>query len=464
MTFGLQAGWLSPLQPYLQSENSPLPIPPLTIEEISWIGSLPSVSLVLAAPLFGYFLNRFGRKITCFLSTAPNLLHYILLIFADNVYMIYAARLIGGFCSCGAFVMAPIYISEIAEDHLRGKMGGLVGFFIKIGMILSFVLGGYASYQVLNVVSLSFTVFFLIFYKWMPESPVYLVTVNKRKEAGEALKKLRGSNYTLVEKELSQIDDLIAESQKNTKNFSLKTFFTTPAIQKGLLMVCGVYFFQMMTGYAAMVRYAVNIFQNSTTALSPNLAAISIAIAQLLSSLVGASLIDKLGRKSILIIATSSIGLNFVLCSTYMLNQSYFDSTPYGDVLRFVPVVTLILVLCSYGMGYGSVPFVILPEFFAPEARATASTIANSWISFVEFIVIKIFPSLSHQIGLALTFLIFAGHCFIGVAFYHFVLLETKNLDFETIYKKLSKSGKVDPSESINKETWKPLTKSENVI
>lgn len=454
MTFGLQTGWLSPLQPALQSENSPLGTRPLTVEEISWIGSLPSVSLILATPFFGFCLNKFGRKISCFIATAPNLLHYALLLFSKNVYLIYLARLIGGFCSSGGFVISAIYVNEISEPHLRGLMVGLMGFIIKVGIILSYVLGSYTSYTTLNLVSSLFTVFFLVFYHWLPESPVYLVLKNQREKAKRELQKLRGSDYKIIEKELSQID-YIMESDKAMKDFSFKHFATNPAAFRGIIIVCGVYTIQMLCGYPAVVRYAVSILQHSSSEMSSNLGAIMVAVAQLLSALVGATLVDKIGRKSILMISTFFMGVNLILFSGYLLGHSYIESTKYVSVFRFVPTVALIFFICSYALGYGSVPFVILPELFAPEARAKAATVSNIWISLIEFLVVKMFPTVSAWIGLAPTLLIFAGHCAIGLVFYYFVMIETKDLGFEEIYQKLS--GKNSKSNNLENEILKPL-------
>ncbi|KAK6623928.1 hypothetical protein RUM44_010784 [Polyplax serrata] len=451
LSFGLQTGWLSPLQPSFMSENSPLGIPPLTVEEISWIGSLPSVSLVLASPFFGYCLNKFGRKVTCLIATVPNLLHYFLLLFTKNVYLIYLARLIGGFCSCGGFIMAPIYINEVTETHLRGLLGGLLGFIIKVGIILSYVLGTYTSYTTLNIISSSFTVFFILCYKWMPESPVYLLTKNKREEAKMALIKLRGSDQKLIERELLQMEQL-TEGEKTMHTSTYKNLFRTPETARALIIVCGIYTFQMMCGYPAIVRYSVSIFQSSSSELSPNVGAIMVAVSQLVSSLIGANLIDKIGRKSMLMISTFFMGVNLVVFSTYMFGRSYFQDL---TALRFIPNVTLILFICSYALGYGSVPFVILPELFAPEARAKASTVSNLWISLIEFLTVKMFPTISEYIGLAPTLLIFACHCAIGLIFFHFVLFETKGLEFDEIYNKLKNMN--SKRNNLEKEILKPL-------
>ncbi|EEB19864.1 sugar transporter, putative [Pediculus humanus corporis] len=450
-------GWLSPLQPSLQSDNSPLGIRPLTTEEISWIGSLPSVSLILGSPFFGYSLNRFGRKLTCLIATVPNLINYILLLYSKNVYVIYLARLIGGFCSSGGFVMCPIYINETSETRMRGLLGGLMGFIIKIGVIFSYVLGSYTSYTTLNLISALPTIFFLICYFWLPESPVYLVTQNKREEAIVALEKLRGSDFKLIEKELNQIDEII-KSDSSAKNISYKCLFTNVATARGLLIVCGMYTFQMLCGYPAIVRYAVNILQNSSSNLSPDVGAIIIAVGQLLACLAGATLIDKLGRKTLVMTSTAIMCINLIIFSGCIFGLSYFETTKYSDVIKTVPTATLILFICGYALGYGSVPFHVAfsnghPSKFAP--RPMLLNFANICVSLLEFVVVKMYPTISVWLGLGPTFLIFVFNCIVGLIFYYFIMIETKNLEFETVHKLLSnKSPRV---KNIDKEILKPL-------
>lgn len=441
-------GWLSPLQPALQSENSPLGSsgPPLTDEEISWIGSMPSITLTLSVPLFGYCLDRYGRKMTALISTAPNIITYLLLIFADNVYIVYAARLIGGFCSSGAFVVAPIYINETSEPHLRGFLGGLSGSFIKLGVIIAFVLGGYTSYLTLNLVSISFTVIFMIFYVWLPESPVYLISQNRKEEARQVLEKIRGSDTKLIESEISKVEKIIKETKQSSGKYSWKQFFTTRATLTGMFIVSGVFSVQMLSGYPAVVRYTVDIFQDSGTSFSPYLAAIILAVAQFLTALVGAAVLDKVGRKSLLLICTVIMAVSITALSVYLHLKNIDEYEPYVKNLKILPTIALTIYISGYATGYGSVPFVIVPEMFSPEARGTAAMVTSFWCSVMEFVVVKMFPTVTSWIGLAGSISIFSCTCCVGIVFLYFLMFETKGLEFDEIYSRLSGKTKSQPS------------------
>lgn len=456
LSFGLQAGWLSPLQPALQSDDSPLGAPPLTIEEISWIGSLPSISLIVCSPMFGYLMNRFGRKKACFIATAPNILNYLLLIFANNVYMVYVARLIGGFCSTGGFIVAPVYINETCQTRWRGFLGGLMGAFIKVGIIVSYIIGAYMSYFMLNLISMLFTLFFVVCYLWMPESPVYLMTIDKREEAKKSLVKMRGEEYTGVDKEISQIEYLINEVQGSTGKYTTMTFFKTRATRKALLIVCGVYTVQMLGGYPAIVRYTVDIFRRSDSTISPRMAAIMLGVAQLVSSIVGASLMERLGRKFLLLLFTFTMSISLLSFSSYLFLKSAIEDSSFAGVLKFVPIGSMMVYISSYATAYGSVPFVLVPELFAPEARASGAAFSNLWISFLEFIVVKMFPTVTEYIGLLSSLLIFSGNCAVGLIFLQFAMFETKGLEFEVVYKRLI-GKKTEKGNSFEGKALDPL-------
>jgi len=440
ITFGLQTGWISPLQPALQSNDSPLgeSAEPLTDDEISWIGALPSLTLVLSAPIFGYCLDRFGRKFTLLLTTVPNIVTYLLLIFANHVNVIYASRLIGGFCSCGGFIVAPIYISETAMPNFRGKLCGLIGFFATLGMILSFIFGSYTSYLTLNLMSVSFTLVFIFGYYFMPESPVYLIKNGKIKEAERNYKKLWGKhNADLISEEI-QICRTTTQDEESTSTFEFfKQFLTQRHLRKAFLIVMGIFGFQMLSGYPVIIRYTVDIFQRAGTTYSPYMAAIFVAISQLIFSLVGALLIDRIGRKSFVVYALAVMGFLLATLSLYLYLKPNYPDHYLIYFFRYLPSICLISFIGVFAAAFCTVSFVIIPELFSPETRAFASSSLNLWFAFTEFVVIKVFPSLTSAFNLSGALAVLAGVGFLGALYLQILMFETKGLDFDIIQRKL---------------------------
>lgn len=440
MFYGLHLGWLPPLKPTLQSPDSPLgpEVPPLTDEEITWVVLFFGVSFTLAAPFFGYTLDKYGRKISALLSVAPNIISYLFLIFARNIYMIYIAQCIRGFCACGAFVVTPIYVNETCEPHLRGFLGGSSGSFIKLGTVLAFALGGYASYLSVNLASMCLIFFFVAFYFWLPESPVYLINKGQKEEAKLVLKKIRGPDQDFIENEFNRIQNMDHESEKSLKRFTLARFFTTRRTLTGTVIICGVIAVQNLSGYPAIVRYTVDIFDNSEASVSPYLAAIFLNVAQLLSALIGATILDKVGRKWLLMICTGIMAVSLIILSTYLYLKAVDELATYVQVLKLLPTIGLLFFIMSYSAGFGSVPFVLSPELFGPKWRGTAAAVVGLWTGANDLIVTQTFPIITSWIGLTGSLSICSTNCCVGILFLYFIVFETKGLEFKAIYKQLN--------------------------
>jgi len=370
--------------------------------------------------------------------------------------MVYASRLVGGFCSSGAFIVAPIYISESVMPKWKGTLGGLVGFFVKLGVIFSFVFGSYTSYLTLNIISGSFTILFLIAYPFLPESPIYLIKKHKISEAQKAYEKLWGSdNKLLISEEIEKCSKNNEKSNDDNAFQILKQFLTKRHLRKACIIVLAVFSFQMFSGYPAIIRYTVDIFQKAGTTYSPHIAAIFVAISQLCFSFLGALLLDKIGRKGFVVYALGLMGTSLAILSLYLHLKSSYPENGIVYSLRLLPTVCLVCFIGFYAAAFGTVPFVIIPELFSPDTRAVASSSLNLCFSVNEFIVVKLFPTVTNLINLSGSLAILASMGFVGCLFCQIVMFETKGLDFEEIQKRL----KGENIESTHDEIT-PLSKS----
>jgi len=379
------------------------------------------------------------------LVTAPNVITYLLLVFANNVYFIYVSRLIGGFCTCGAFMVCPIYVSETAIPSLRGKLCSLSGSFATSGLILSFIFGAYTSYLTLNLMSVSFTALFLLGYYFTPESPVFLLKDGKINEAMECYEKLWGtSNRDLISKEIEICNN---SCERDLKTMSTLTFFKQLLIQrhlrKALYIVLGIFGTQMLSGFPFIIRYTVDIFERAGTTYSPYLAAIVLAVCQLIFALLGTILIDRLGRKRLLVWGLTIMGLLLGMLAIYLHLQSLYPHHYLFYSLRYFPTVCLASFISVFAAAFCTA-FVIIPELFSPETRAVASSIMKYWFAFTEFLVVKLCPLITNSFNLSATLAVLGVSGVLGAIYLHVFMFETKGLDFDVIQRKLKGQENVE--------------------
>lgn len=127
--------WTSPIYSKLYSNDSSInPLgKPITEKQDSWIGSLLNIGAMLGTFPYGYLAERFGRKATLLSIALPHFVAYLAMAFAQNVYIIYFGRFLGGLAVGGGYTLLPMYIAEVSEDSNRGMFGVTLGIFWSIG-------------------------------------------------------------------------------------------------------------------------------------------------------------------------------------------------------------------------------------------------------------------------------------------------------------------------------------------
>lgn len=104
---------------------------------------------------------------------------WLLIIFAENVYYLYAARMLIGFVGGGLYVIMPMFLSEIASDRVRGTLGSTLALNVHSGTLLAFVVGNYCDYYTTPMLSIALITVFAILFYFFPESPTFLVKQNR---------------------------------------------------------------------------------------------------------------------------------------------------------------------------------------------------------------------------------------------------------------------------------------------
>jgi len=391
---------------------------------------------LLATPLYLLISHYCSRKLTGYLVAVPFVVSWILIIIANSIDVLCIARFIGGMGSGAITVFASLYVSETAQDTVRGVLGSYLTLFTNAGIFFAYVTGSYVSYYTYAYIAILIPAMYVVGLIWLPETPNYLVNRGKYTEAERSLRWLRGKDDKFVELELSKLNSFVKDRGETV---SLKQMLcakgTRRALIIGLVLAANLQF----CGVFAVLSYTVNIFQEAGSDLSPNVATILIGALQLAGSCSSSLLIDKSGRKILLLISNLCMTICLII-----LGGFFFFKNQGSDVSNFgwVPVGSLSVYIVALALGVAPVTFLMVSEIFEPQVKGRAITIVISFLWFLSFLVAKFYTNLSDVLGIHGCYWMFSACCVLGAIFTVFFIPETRNRSYSSILTELN-GGKV---------------------
>ncbi|ETN57863.1 sugar transporter [Anopheles darlingi] len=432
-SYGVTVGWPAPIIPLLRSPETPLPTGPITVEEASWVGATLCIGGTTGTILFALLHTYLGKKVGLLLMSVPHIILWTLILVGDNVWYIYGARFCSGLTGGGVVSVVPLYIADIADKRIRGTLGSLTIIFINIGLLFVYSTGGYLPYDVLPKIMLCAPVAFLLLVSFLPETPQCLL---RKGELAKAEKSLMF--YRNIADESAKTGDFYAEFEEmktavaeNSKTRLCWADFTTPEAKRGLFIGVFVMALNQFSGIFAILTYAGTIFQLSGTGIDPTLALTIVAIINLSGNLTSFTIIDRVGRKILLLLSAIGVGLALgVLGAFSYLQTNGHDLTG----LEWLPVLALSATLFLAAIGITNVPFFIVPEVMPPKLRSIGSTISATLLCMFAFVLVKLYPILMESIQIHGTVWISSGVCAVSVFVIIFLIPETKgkNLNIQT--------------------------------
>lgn len=424
---GASSSWTSPALPMLQSANSTIQV---TNDEGSWIGSFMPIGGIIGAIPTGYTADLLGRKITITLIAIPFVVGWIVITFAESVLILCCGRVVIGLGCAAISVMAPMYITEIAEVNVRGILSSFFILLVNAGILFSYIIGSIVSYTWLNIICTTIPIVFFITFIWMPETPIYLVSKSRKEEAERSLKFFRGQNFPIA-KELGEIEKIVRETEEDKG--SLKDIFVSPVTRKAFIICIGLMMCQQFSGVVAIVFFTVQIFNDAGSSLSPNLSTIMVGAVQLAVTYLSSLLVDRAGRKILMIISEAVMCICMGIMGLYYYFKASYDVESYG----WVPLVSVNMFIASFGIGAAPIPWIILGEILPNSVKSSASAIVVTFLWFLVFCVSKFFQNFLDIFGSAVTFWIFGSCCALGVIFVIKFVPETKGKTYLEIQKEL---------------------------
>ncbi|PWL39368.1 MFS transporter [Flagellimonas aquimarina] len=399
-----------------------------------FIMSMALWGTVLGSLFGGIPCDKLGRKKTLIWIGILYFLSALGSSVAQDPYLFSFFRFIGGVGVGASSVAAPIYISEISTPENRGKLGAMYQFNIVFGIFIAFIsnylLKGFDGANdwrwmlgIEAVPALAYTA--MVFY--IPNSPRWLMT--KKQDEKQALKALEFiTNAEVAKLRMQEIKEALGKSFSKEKLFSGK-------YKKQLLLAFLIAFFNQLSGINFVLYYAPEILERAGLASKESLfSSISIGIVNLVFTLIGIRLIDRLGRKQLMKIG--SLG--------YIISLAMVGWCFYADASSTLLLAFILVFIASHAIGQGAVIWVFISEIFPNNVRASGQSwgTGTHWVfAAVITLVTPIFLDADKGIFRENPwpiFLFFALMMVIQLLWVIFVMPETKGITLEELGRKLS--------------------------
>jgi sugar porter (SP) family MFS transporter len=383
-------------------------------------------------------MDRIGRKKTLLIVAVPMIVSHLILAFTTDINLYYFSRLFLGLGVGCIYSVIPTYVGEIAENTNRGAFGCVMGLMCTAATLLCYTIGPFLTIKAFCLVLVIPPVaFFMLFGLFAPESPYFLLMMGKEKEAKLALRKIRNH---FVDKELEEMKKNVEKSR--LVNVNIRDSLNSKVIRRGLLIGCGLMFFQQSSGITVMISYMQPIFDAAGSTLQPELSAIIVGAIQLVTNFLTSQLVDRLGRRILLLCSLTGICLSHVLLGTYfyLKTNNFDDAVSY---LFWLPVSSMILYVIMCSIGIGPIAWSMIGELFPPHFRNYASGFVSSFCLSLAFLLALFFPNIREIIGMAASFWIFALLSALGIVFVWLVVPETKGKSLHDIQLTLERGSKV---------------------
>jgi len=382
---------------------------------------------VIGALFGGIPCDRFGRRKTLIWIGVLYLVSAMGSALAWDPYSFSVFRLIGGLGVGASSVAAPAYISEIAPTERRGRLVILYQFTLVLGILVAYVsnyflgfIGENAWRWMLGVEAIP-AALYVLFVIGVSESPRWLVLFKKDEAAArKVLEQIHPPD---------RVDVVIKRIHESRVQFESEKALFVPRFRVPVLFAFLIAFFNQLSGINFVIYYAPRIFDaagfTETTAL---LSTVGIGVVNLTVTMLGIYLIDRAGRKTLLVVG--SIGYIF---SLVMLSMTFFREDFDGIA---VPIYLFIFV-ASHAIGQGSVIWVFISEIFPNSVRGKGQALGSSthWV-FAALITLTM-PFILNTFSGGPIFAFFALMMLLQLFWGIFIMPETKNISLEDLEKRL---------------------------
>lgn len=399
---------------------------------LGWVVGSALVGCVLGAAVAGKLTDALGRRAVLAFSAVLFLASGVWCYLSPSVSQLVAARMIGGIGVGFASLMVPVYIAELAPPRNRGALVSLNQVAILVGMVFSYFANAWigrigdgawlteTGWRVMLGAEAAPALVFLMLSLMIPESPRWLVKRGDTKAAAGILERLHGARA--ASRELSEIREAIAHEQGTVAELFRKE------TRRTLFMTMALALFQAITGINIVMYYAPTIFASAGIGTGTALDH-SVIIGLVMTAFTVGSmfLVDRLGRRPIMLLAAAGMGLSLAL-----LGLMFADAA--GDSTWLL--IWVLTYVSSFSIGMGGIYWVVVSEIFPTRVRGAAMSLSVVFLWGGNYLVSQFFPAMLAALK-GNVFHVFAAMCLICFIFIWIFVPETKGKSLEQIEREL---------------------------
>ncbi|XP_043194870.1 facilitated trehalose transporter Tret1-2 homolog isoform X1 [Amphibalanus amphitrite] len=414
-------------------------------EHQSLLVSITTAGIVLGCSLSTVLLRYMGPRRLMMLHGPPAAASWLLVAAASDVRLVIAGRLLVSFFNAVTLPCYQAYICDVAVPRLRGRLSATPEVLCSLGVLIGYGVGSAVHWtHMAAILGVLPNVLIFAGFLWLPESPSWLTAQLQFDEAAEAGRFYKGDDYP-VEREIEAAARRAEKSERVTVRDVLRKMAHRETLLP-ILLVTGLFVFQILSGMLAVLSYVVTIFQMAGTSLDEYMCAVIIGVTRLTANVLASGFADRFGRRTLLIGSSLMSALSLATLGAYFWAQQR-GQLASADSLGWVPVTALILYMAAANFGIGPVTWMAMGEL----VPASVSSVANGAILLVwgavYFGVLQAFPYLTRWLGAHGTFWAFAACCAALAAFTALLLPETRGLELHQVETLFARRPPTDASQ-----------------
>lgn len=405
--FGYDTGIIGGVIPLIGKEFHINDLMQGIVVSMSLLGAM--IGSLAAGPL----ADKYGRKVNllaaglCFAAGAA------VSGFSHQIELLIFARILQGIGVGASSVLVPVYIAELSPAKIRGVLVTSFQLMITVGIVMAYgvnmVADSHAEWRMPVGIAGILGVILAIGVMFVTESPRWLIATNRRDLAKRTLKKLRGTDD--VEEEINETQRLNAIENVDMRWGDLFRGHVRPMIAIGVLVA----FFSNACGINLVIYFAPQILQSSGFTSSASwIGTFGLGITNVLFTIVGMLIIEKVGRRPLLIFGAIGLTISLAILAVIF-------SIPAFPGSNWIAFSSLVFYIIMYAVSPGMLGFLIISEISPLRARAKATSL-SIFVIFTTNLVIAIFSlPMLNGLGASATFWIFSGICVVYTIFSFFV-------------------------------------------